>query len=183
MYNTEDKITCNYSKILLALSKMLILNTANDDLEYSLRIYKKFEMFDQIVMQSDLGAYQMTFDDPSDNIKSLIDKILFKNQYQETGLVASSDNTIRLLMVFLSAKEKDLRSELKGKGKSNFGMLTESVFEASKECLETRNFQSCMRLIQLLSERQLSSTKEISQDVLDISEECSILLLNNVVLY
>lgn len=127
-----------------------------------LRIFKYFELLHQLILESDVGIYKsallFTSDQNISHDSSIteLDDILFCKQYREMGLVTDSQDILSNVYIFFKSSESlaELTPKQLSKGKSRlhtYRLGHTAAFKAAQACFNYRNFESCYRIVQLLT--------------------------------
>lgn len=119
-----------------------------------------------IVSKSEQGLYQKS-------MTSQMEKSDIKN-YVETSLVLPIDKSFRLMFEFLKQLSQD---SAKGKGRQN---VIETGLNIAKECYESRNYQSTIRIIQILIEQSLILKEPITEELNLLYSDSVFYLLSDI---
>jgi hypothetical protein len=113
-------------------------------------------------------------------------EIMFQGRFVESGLVTQAELILSSLYKFFSSGDLlQPKRANKGKSTSNHSeAFSEAGLLTAKECFEYRNYQSCLRLVQLLVEKNVLSAYEgdlsISQKLIDLGHDSVQAILQNV---
>lgn len=154
-----------------------------------LNTFKRFQLFHAVLQKTDCGAYQDALNttenheirnDLEEYDENLRVRQLFRTQYREIGLVASSERVTTLIHTFLvELYNSDHSSSGKGKGKS-IDFVSPGL-KLANECFESRNYQNSIRVVQLLIEQCLLKGDVIIPELESLHSNSLVFLLQNVI--
>lgn len=147
------------ASVMFSIGQLALLNSNESNLLIILGMVKRLEMYLNILMKSDLGAYQLTLENNS--ISSLeADKIVF-GFYQEKGLILSAQEVSPLLGHFITKIDRN----------SNDTFISSGI-KVVEKCLHNRNFQSCLRVCLLLKEVLIESGEPLNERIESLLGDC-----------
>jgi hypothetical protein len=176
----QSNVTC-VTSVLLEMSRIAVRKSVAEELESHLKTFKRIEMFHQIALRTDKGAYQdsVNTDEQIEQTKAF--ENLFRRISREIGLVMSSSQTIPLVISFiLDLKKSETVTNGKGKGKdksSDFLVSSQALLDL---CISTRNFENSLRVLQLTLEQCLCHHIPIPENLLEAKWKALSSMLQNV---
>jgi hypothetical protein len=178
----EESNVTSITSVLVEMSRIAVRKSVAEELELHLRTFKRMELFHRMALRTDKGAYQESVSSIERIKQSVSFQGLFRNQHQEIGLVMASSRAIPLILKFiLDLRKSETIVGGKGKGKDSSADFLESSQELLELCLSTRNFENCIRVVQLTLEQCLSRNISIPDRLSETNSNALSFMLQNVI--